>query len=77
MSSTSNQIGSSIGIALLNSIAVSATGAYLAAHGQKAAPIVAVIHGFAVALAWGAGIELVGALLVFLLVTVGPSVRRR
>ena len=77
MSSTSNQIGSSIGIAMLNSIAVSATAAYLAAHGPKAAPIVAIIHGFTVALAWGAGIELVGALLVFLLITVGPSVRRR
>ncbi len=77
MSSTSSQIGNSIGIALLNSIAVSATAAYLAAHGPQAEPLVATVHGFTVALTWDAGIALVGALLVFLLITVGPSVRRR
>jgi hypothetical protein len=77
MSSTSNQIGSSVGIAMLNSIAVGATAAYVAAQGATAGTGVATIHGFTVALAWGAGIALVGALLVFPLITVGPSVRRR
>ena len=72
MSSTSNQIGSSIGIAMLNSISVYASAAYLAAHGPKAEPIVATIHGFAVALAWGAGLELVGAVLVFLFLSSPP-----
>jgi hypothetical protein len=62
---------------MLNSIAVSATAAYFAAYGPKAEPIVATIHGFTAALSWGAGIALVGALMVFLLITVGPSVRRK
>jgi sugar phosphate permease len=74
MSSTSNQIGASIGTALLNSIAVGATAAYLVSHGPAAGPAIAAIHGYTVALAWGSLIELAGALLVFLLITAGPSV---
>jgi EmrB/QacA subfamily drug resistance transporter len=73
MSSTSNQIGASIGTALLNSISVSAAAAYLASHPSVAEPAVAAIHGYAVALAWGGGIELVGAILVLLLISVGQS----
>jgi EmrB/QacA subfamily drug resistance transporter len=70
MSSTSNQIGASIGTALLGSISVSAAAAYVASHRQTIEPAVAAIHGYTVALAFGGGIELVGALLVFLLITV-------
>jgi EmrB/QacA subfamily drug resistance transporter len=73
MSSTSNQIGASIGTALLNSIAVGATTAYLASHRPASGPAIAAIHGYTAALAWGGLIELAGALLVFVLITVGPS----
>jgi hypothetical protein len=70
MSSTSNQIGASIGTALLNSISVSAAVAYVASHRQTVEPAVAANHGYTVALAFGGGIELIGALLVFLLINV-------
>ncbi|MFI0444037.1 MFS transporter [Actinomadura sp. 6N118] len=62
---TAQQIGSSIGTALLNTIATSATMDYLASHG--ASPAIAkqaVVEGFATASAWAAGIIMVGALLV-------------
>jgi hypothetical protein len=75
MSSTSNQIGGSIGAALLNTLAVSATAAYVAAHPVSAGTASATIHGFTGALAWGGGIELAGALLVFALITRGSSAR--
>jgi hypothetical protein len=73
MSSTSNQIGASIGTALLNGISVSAAAVYVSSHRQVVAPAVAAIHGYTVALAFGGGIELVGALLVFLLITGSPG----
>ena len=63
-SSAAGQLGSSIGTALLNTIAATATAAYLVAHAgaSKAAPTVhtaAIVHGYTVAAAWGAGILLV------------------
>jgi hypothetical protein len=76
MSSTSNQIGGSIGAALLNSIAVSATATYLVAHRQGIGVLVATIHGFTVALTWGGAIELAGALIVFLLISASPIARK-
>ncbi|HEX2314832.1 MAG TPA: MFS transporter [Thermomonospora sp.] len=62
---TAQQIGASIGTALLNTIATSATADYLASHGRS--PEVArqaAVEGFAAAGAWAAGIIVVGALLV-------------
>jgi EmrB/QacA subfamily drug resistance transporter len=51
---TTQQVGGSLGTALLNTIAATATANYIATHGQ---PSVAagVVHGFSVALAVGAG----------------------
>jgi hypothetical protein len=59
--SVANQLGSSIGATLLNTIAATATAAYLVAHkGVTAAT--AAHHGFAAAMACGAGILLVTAI---------------
>ncbi|HEX5595941.1 MAG TPA: MFS transporter [Micromonosporaceae bacterium] len=65
---TAQQIGSSIGIALLNTIATGATVDYLASHGPS--PTIAkqaMVEGFGAASAWAAGIIAVGALLVAVL----------
>ena len=72
MSSTSNQIGASIGTALLSTIAASATASYLAVQGLHGAPATAIVHGFTTATAWGAIVLLAGALLVGLLVNADP-----
>jgi EmrB/QacA subfamily drug resistance transporter len=65
---TAQQIGSSIGTALLNTIATGATVDYLASHGSG--PVIArqaMVEGFAAASAWAAGIIAVGALIVAVL----------
>jgi EmrB/QacA subfamily drug resistance transporter len=65
---TAQQIGGSIGIALLNTIATSATADYLAAHGPAPAAVrQAAVEGFAAAGAWGGGILLLGALIIAVL----------
>ncbi|WP_221635587.1 hypothetical protein [Actinomadura hallensis] len=74
---TVQQIGASIGIAVLNTIAAAATAGHLAAHGTT--PDVArraAVEGFAEAGAWAAGIILAGALVVaFLMNTPRPESR--
>nr|WP_246450165.1 MFS transporter [Allostreptomyces psammosilenae] len=66
---TSQQLGGSIGTALLNTIATSATAGYVTAH--AAAPEAeATVHGFTVAITWAVGILLVAAVLATLLVNV-------
>jgi EmrB/QacA subfamily drug resistance transporter len=67
-SSAVGQLGSSVGAALLNTIAAAAASSYLAAHGS-AGPTAATVHGFTVAMAWGAGILLAAALPIAILVT--------
>ncbi|MFI9202362.1 MFS transporter [Streptomyces sp. NPDC053048] len=68
---TSQQIGGSIGTALLNSVAAGASAAYLASH-SGAAPDRATVHGMAVACGWAAGVLAVGAVVVGVLVTADP-----
>jgi EmrB/QacA subfamily drug resistance transporter len=58
---TTQQVGGSLGTALLNTLAATATASYIVAHGP-AASAAGVVHGFAVAFAVGAGILLLGAL---------------
>jgi hypothetical protein len=58
--SAASQLGSSMGAALLNTIAATATASYLAAH-VGASIVTATVHGFAVAMIWGAAITLVAA----------------
>jgi hypothetical protein len=65
---TAQQIGGSLGTALLNTIAIGATAAYA---GSRA---VALVHGFSVATGWGTAILLIGALAAALLITApGPG----
>ncbi|GAA1880772.1 MFS transporter [Actinomadura bangladeshensis] len=62
------QVGSSIGIALLNTIATTATVDYLASHGRSPAVAKqALVEGFGTGSAWAAGILVAGALIVAVL----------
>ncbi|WP_431034517.1 MFS transporter [Streptomyces sp. P6-2-1] len=76
MVNTSQQVGGAIGTALLNTIAASATTAYLTSHaGQGGNPRLlqaeALVHGYSNAIWWAVGILVVAALLAFTLVTTG------
>lgn len=74
--STAGQLGSSIGAALLNTIAVTAAAACLASHPGVSA-VTATVHGYATAMAWGAGILLVTAIPALILINAkAPSPRR-
>jgi EmrB/QacA subfamily drug resistance transporter len=74
MTTTSQQIGASIGTALLNTIAASATAAYLVSHSRGGNVVArATVHGFATASAWAAGIMLLAAILGGLLINVHPG----
>ncbi|WP_051466593.1 MFS transporter [Actinomadura oligospora] len=68
---TSQQISSSIGTALLNTIATSATADYLASHAsQGRSPLLArqaMLDGFVTAGTWAAGILVTGALIIAVL----------
>jgi EmrB/QacA subfamily drug resistance transporter len=74
VANTAQQIGASFGTALLNTIAATATAAYLAAHvlGSGARPGALIrsglVHGYAAAAGWAAIILVVAAVLVGLLV---------
>ncbi|MGH3373756.1 MAG: MFS transporter [Actinoallomurus sp.] len=79
MVNTAQQVGGSIGTALLNTIAATATTTYIVAHahGHPSQALVAVgqVHGFTVAIGWGVGIILLAALLVAILIN-GKGHRR-
>jgi EmrB/QacA subfamily drug resistance transporter len=68
---TAQQIGASVGTALLNTIAAAATASYLVAHAHAPLPG-ALVHGYATAAGWAAAILLVAAATVGLLVTARP-----
>jgi EmrB/QacA subfamily drug resistance transporter len=72
MVNTSQQVGGSLGTALLNTIGATATTSYLAAHAQgpPSAGLAAagLVHGFTVALWWAAGVIGVAAVAVAVLV---------
>jgi EmrB/QacA subfamily drug resistance transporter len=71
------QVGASLGTALLNTIAASATAAALAAPHPSAAVVAhALVRGYATASGWAAAILVVGAIVVFLLIDAGPPQRR-
>jgi EmrB/QacA subfamily drug resistance transporter len=74
MAGTAQQIGASVGTALLNTIAAAATASYLAAH-QRAPLPVALVHGYATAAGWAAVILLGAAIAVGLLMTAGAPER--
>jgi hypothetical protein len=71
---TSQQIGASVGTALLNTIAATATAAYLSTHPHTPAVAAqATVHGFAVASAWAAGSLTLAALLGGILIDAHPG----
>ena len=73
---TGQQLGGSIGTALLNTIAASATASYLVghAHGKPTAALtqLALVHGYTTAFWWTAAIFLGGAILCGSLMRSGP-----
>jgi EmrB/QacA subfamily drug resistance transporter len=69
---TTQQIGGSLGTALLNTLAATATASYVLAHGV-AATQAGVVHGFAVAFAVGAGLLALGGVISAVLISAGPS----
>jgi EmrB/QacA subfamily drug resistance transporter len=73
MVNTSQQVGASIGTSLLSTIAASATVSYIASHAASStAQVDGIVHGYAVAMAWAAGILAVGAVVVFAMIKAGP-----
>jgi EmrB/QacA subfamily drug resistance transporter len=81
MVNTAQQVGGSIGTALLNTIAATATTTYIVAHahGGTSPLLVAVgqVHGFTIAIAWGVGILLLAALIVAVLINGKDKKNRR
>lgn len=70
MVNTTQQVGGSLGTALLNTIAASATSSYVAAHARTAATAAgSLVHGYNVAFAYAAGSLLVAALASAVLVS--------
>ncbi|MFD5557533.1 MFS transporter [Streptomyces sp. NPDC127068] len=79
---TSQQVGGSIGTALLNTIATSSAGAYVASHlsavdARDPAAVaritdVGVVHGYTVAIWWAVGIMLLAAVVAGTMVTGRP-----
>ncbi len=74
--SAASQLGSSIGAALLNTVAVAATASYLAAH-RTVGVITATVHGFTVAMAWGAIITAAAAVPIAIFVNARTPSRSR
>ncbi|MFJ7149427.1 MFS transporter [Streptomyces sp. NPDC100445] len=71
---TSQQVGGSIGTALLNTVATTSGAAYVTAHlrgpADRATVVPAgVVHGYTVAIGWAAGVMLLAALVAALMVT--------
>ncbi|SDN26898.1 hypothetical protein SAMN05444921_12322 [Streptomyces wuyuanensis] len=66
MTNTSQQMGGSIGTALLNTIAASATTGCVASHHGADSLSLSLVHGYAVAYWWGTGFLVAAALFAFL-----------
>jgi hypothetical protein len=66
---TTQQVGGSLGTALLNTLAATATAAYVTAHG-RAFTEAGVVHGFSVAFAVGSALLLLAAITSAVFVTV-------
>ncbi|MFF9852767.1 MFS transporter [Streptomyces litmocidini] len=79
MVNTSQQVGGAIGTALLNTIAASATTAYLADHAagattpaaQKLLHLQSMVEGYAAAIWWAVGILAVSATIAFVFINTG------
>jgi hypothetical protein len=68
---TAMQIGGSIGTAVLNTVAITTTAAYLSAHARSAtAGRDALVHGYATATGWAAALLVLVAAVALLLIRV-------
>ena len=77
MTTTSQQIGASIGTALLNTIAATATVTYLATRAKTVHVVTAAtVHGYAVASGWAAGILVLAAAVGGVLINAHPGRER-
>jgi EmrB/QacA subfamily drug resistance transporter len=65
---TTQQVGGSLGTALLNTIAASATVHYISSHGAGSVAV-GTVHGYTVAFTWGLGALILAAVLSLVLVT--------
>ena len=65
---TTQQVGGSLGTALLNTVAASATASFIVAHGRGSVAA-GTVHGFAVAFALGAGFLALAAIVSAVFVT--------
>ena len=71
---TSQQVGASVGTALLNTMAATATAAYLTTHAHTSRSVAdATVHGFAVASGWAAGSFTLGAIVGGILINAHPG----
>jgi EmrB/QacA subfamily drug resistance transporter len=75
VTSAATQFGSSVGAALINTIAVTATASYLADH-VGASLVSGTVHGFVVALIWATAITLIAAVPIALFVNARTPARR-
>lgn len=65
----SEQVGASVGLAVLNTVAATSTGAHLAANPQRPdAHLVGLVHGYTIAVGWAAAILAVAAIVALVLV---------
>jgi len=78
MVNTSQQVGGSIGTALLNTLAASATTTWIASHAKGAADLKnqlfineAAVHGYSVAIYWATAILVLAAVLAYVLINAG------
>ena len=75
MVNTSQQIGGSLGVALLNTIAATATAAYATSHAElgKMVQPFAVTHGFTTAFKFSAVLLFTGAIVLFFFINIGKE----
>ncbi len=75
MVNTSQQIGGSLGTALLNTVAATASTSFIASHqalGKMAAQF-GIVHGFTQAFKFGAALLFVGAVVLFFFINIGKD----
>jgi MFS family permease len=69
VANTAMQVGGSVGTAVLNTVAITATGTYVASHVHTGAIAVrALVHGYATATMWSAGVLAAVAFIAALLI---------
>ena len=73
MFNVSQQVGASVGTAVLNTVAAAATAGYLAGHQGSDVQLIGQVEGYNMATWWGAGILAVAGLVALVLVNTRPG----